>query len=151
MRTARYRAILLIGAFSASISTVAAHYQSVSTKGEGRRGRRKGRTWKSGTALLRHLDMLLPSLAARRTHVTSASSTTSHLHGEKKPRRYRRGFSTAQREENKFNLYGLIRAICTSLTRYRYANRWLPGGTIEISRRRSISTVGNRFRPSMVD
>ncbi|RWW21309.1 hypothetical protein GW17_00014551, partial [Ensete ventricosum] len=35
------------------ISTVAARYRVVSIEGEGRRGRRKGRTWRFGVALLR--------------------------------------------------------------------------------------------------
>ncbi|RWV82869.1 hypothetical protein GW17_00055590 [Ensete ventricosum] len=33
----------------------------------------------------------------------------------------------------------------------RYANRPLPSGTTKINRRRTISAVGNRFRPSVVD
>ncbi|RWW66030.1 hypothetical protein BHE74_00026627, partial [Ensete ventricosum] len=34
---------------------------------------------------------------------------------------------------------------------YRYADRPSSGGTIEIDRRRSISTIGSRFRPSTID
>ncbi|RWV87935.1 hypothetical protein GW17_00050028 [Ensete ventricosum] len=48
------------------ISIVVVRYQAVSTEGEERRGSKKGRTWRSGAALLRHPDPSLPSLAARR-------------------------------------------------------------------------------------
>ncbi|RZR91536.1 hypothetical protein BHM03_00019675 [Ensete ventricosum] len=34
---------------------------------------------------------------------------------------------------------------------YRYVDRPLPSGTAKIDRRRSISAVGSRFRPSAVD
>ncbi|RRT44452.1 hypothetical protein B296_00047144 [Ensete ventricosum] len=46
----------------------------------------------------------------------------------------------------RFDLYRPIWAVHTGLTRYRYADRPLLGGTIEISRRRSISIVGGRLR-----
>ncbi|RZR71165.1 hypothetical protein BHM03_00003932 [Ensete ventricosum] len=65
-RTARYRTIPF-RVVSALISTVATCYRAVSAEGEGRRGRRKGRTWRSGAALLRHPDPSSPSLVARRT------------------------------------------------------------------------------------
>ncbi|RRT49621.1 hypothetical protein B296_00052280 [Ensete ventricosum] len=42
-RIARYRAVPSIGAVSTPISIVVARYRAVSTEGEGRRGRKRGR------------------------------------------------------------------------------------------------------------
>ncbi|RWW74828.1 hypothetical protein BHE74_00017206 [Ensete ventricosum] len=55
--TVRYRVVRSIGVVSTPISAVTA--RAVSIEGEGRRGRRKGRIWRSGAALPRHPD---PSL-----------------------------------------------------------------------------------------
>ncbi|RWW12054.1 hypothetical protein GW17_00024295 [Ensete ventricosum] len=46
----------------------------------------------------------------------------------------------------RFDLYRPIWAVCIGPTGYRYADHPLPDGTIEIGRRRSISTVGGRLR-----
>ncbi|RRT66338.1 hypothetical protein B296_00008805 [Ensete ventricosum] len=51
----------------------------------------------------------------------------------------------------RFDLYRPIRAVHTGPTGHRYADHPLSGDTIEISRRRSFSTVGYRFRSSVVD
>ncbi|RWW68991.1 hypothetical protein BHE74_00023441, partial [Ensete ventricosum] len=50
-----------IGTVFAPISTVTVRYRVVSTEGEGRRGRRKERTWRSDTTLLRHPNPSPPS------------------------------------------------------------------------------------------
>ncbi|RWW12098.1 hypothetical protein GW17_00024247, partial [Ensete ventricosum] len=54
-------------------------------------------------------------------------------------------------KECNFDLYRLVRAICTGPSGYRYVDHPLPGGIAKINRRWSISVVGCRLREKSTD